>query len=439
MPWTVDDPPRPAKNWTLEEKRKCVKAANAVLRDGGTEEDAIFACIRAAGRSTKSMDEKESLGGEVVKALESVIDSIKDRLNPPDLGEFILFKSSDGGYAFFAKYSNKWRDRDNPPEIISEQSHVNFTAKAMAGDVPMPELWLWHVNGSAWGKSAWVGYSDGFALAAGHIYPEFDEVAESLVGRKDILLSHGMPVSTIKRDPDDQTIIVEHETTEISVLPKWAAANKHTSFVVLKETNMNETKTKGFSDEDKAKLAELGIKDGLISMIELSAREDAKSLDEAGVESKETSEDGKVESETETESPAEEVEDETAVDEVVTEEGAVEETVETEETIDVLAMVQSVDDISKAVDGLITVVGALNDRVVGLAEGLQAAEEKAKTVEQVVTETPLASKLAFLQKSVIGEEETRVDGRTALAQGPQETDDKTKDGLFFFQKEGWAD
>lgn len=53
MPWTVANPPPPAKNWSAEEKRKCVRTANAVLRDGGSEQDAIFACIRAAGRSTK--------------------------------------------------------------------------------------------------------------------------------------------------------------------------------------------------------------------------------------------------------------------------------------------------------------------------------------------------------------------------------------------------
>ena len=54
MPWTVENPPRPAKNWTEEEKQKCVRAANAVLRDGGSDEQAIYACIRAAGKSKKS-------------------------------------------------------------------------------------------------------------------------------------------------------------------------------------------------------------------------------------------------------------------------------------------------------------------------------------------------------------------------------------------------
>lgn len=53
MPWTIDNPPPPAKNWTLAEKKKCVPAANATLENGGTEEEAVFACIRAAGKSRR--------------------------------------------------------------------------------------------------------------------------------------------------------------------------------------------------------------------------------------------------------------------------------------------------------------------------------------------------------------------------------------------------
>ena len=62
MPWTVDDPPPPAKNWTDEEKKKCVKAANDELAGGSTDEEAVFACIHAAGKSKrgKSMDEIKS-------------------------------------------------------------------------------------------------------------------------------------------------------------------------------------------------------------------------------------------------------------------------------------------------------------------------------------------------------------------------------------------
>lgn len=58
MPWTVSNPPSPAKNWSDKEKRRCVAAANAALRDGKSEAQAIYACIGAAGKSYKQVDEE---------------------------------------------------------------------------------------------------------------------------------------------------------------------------------------------------------------------------------------------------------------------------------------------------------------------------------------------------------------------------------------------
>jgi HK97 family phage prohead protease len=50
MPWTYDEPPAVAENWTEAEQRRCVDAANAVLEEGGSDEEAIYACIAAAGK-----------------------------------------------------------------------------------------------------------------------------------------------------------------------------------------------------------------------------------------------------------------------------------------------------------------------------------------------------------------------------------------------------
>lgn len=51
IPWSLSNPPPPAKNWTKDEKRRCVAAANSTLESTGDEEKAIFACIAAAGKS----------------------------------------------------------------------------------------------------------------------------------------------------------------------------------------------------------------------------------------------------------------------------------------------------------------------------------------------------------------------------------------------------
>ncbi|MDE2232576.1 MAG: hypothetical protein KGJ90_00390 [Patescibacteria group bacterium] len=43
--------PPPAKNWSDKAKKKCIAAGNAVLRSGGSEQDAIYACIHNAGKT----------------------------------------------------------------------------------------------------------------------------------------------------------------------------------------------------------------------------------------------------------------------------------------------------------------------------------------------------------------------------------------------------
>lgn len=55
MPWTYEDPPAVAQNWTEAEQRRCVDAANAVLENGGTDEEAIYACIAAAGKGRRML------------------------------------------------------------------------------------------------------------------------------------------------------------------------------------------------------------------------------------------------------------------------------------------------------------------------------------------------------------------------------------------------
>lgn len=79
MPWTVSDPPSVAKNWTEAEKEKCVSAANAVLEEGGSEEDAIYACIHSAGKSEeKESDQSLNKEGEKEKWSTAFINDLPD-------------------------------------------------------------------------------------------------------------------------------------------------------------------------------------------------------------------------------------------------------------------------------------------------------------------------------------------------------------------------
>ena len=77
-----------------------------------------------------------------------------------DKNSFNIYKQKDGSYRWVAIYSNNFRDRDNPPEIITEKSHLNFVKAVNDGVLPFPELWLWHVDGSKWGIADFVGYDE---------------------------------------------------------------------------------------------------------------------------------------------------------------------------------------------------------------------------------------------------------------------------------------
>lgn len=68
MPWTINNPPPPAKNWTEAQKRKCVSAANATLKRTGSEKDAIYACIAAAGKSQRKQVDEDAYENESEKA-----------------------------------------------------------------------------------------------------------------------------------------------------------------------------------------------------------------------------------------------------------------------------------------------------------------------------------------------------------------------------------
>lgn len=148
--------------------------------------------------------------------------------------EFSIWKSvEDGKWHWYAIYSNNFRDRDSPPEIISEKSHKTFVGLVEQNLVSPPELWHWHLPGTKWGTTEIVGYENGFAWAAGIVDEGHEKEAESLSKQDDIKVSHGMPSRFIKRRTDDNTVIDFHITSEISPLPDWAAANEHTGFSIL--------------------------------------------------------------------------------------------------------------------------------------------------------------------------------------------------------------
>ena len=415
--------------------------------------------IKDKGAAIKVLSDEFSarLSTEAKKSEKGIVDSVVDYLKERfDIKEkvpqafeenkLMLAKNTNGEWVWFAKYSNKFRDNDNPPEIIAEESHLGFVEKVNSGLAPFPELWLWHIPGTTWGKASWVGYdTNGFALAAGMVHPEHYGVAEQLHGREDILLSHGMPTKTIRRDEEDSSIIVSHETREISVLPFWAAANKLTGFVVLKEnTDMSEMKDKGLLPEDRQKLMDdLGLSSDVIDRMEASNDKDASVASAIGLEFKETEDE--IEEETvEEDALVEDQTDEAEAESAEAEEQIVDDGDVQDEPASVVDVVLGDEELKTSLNTLIDIVGALNktvdERFNGIKSEIDALKETQDAVAKEMTNTPMASRLGFLSESVIGKAEARIeDGRTKTAKdGPKETDPNQTDGTLFFQTQGWT-
>jgi hypothetical protein len=338
----------------------------------------LRALYKAQGWKTPGTKEHPGLFAQVVDALKGVIP--QDEPEAPDTG-LMLWKEADGTYRWLARYSNNFRDEDDPPEIIAEKSHQRFVDLVDNKEVPPPDLWLWHVEDWRWGQANWVAYDDaGFALAGGTVDKGFEPLAEHLMTLDPdaLRVSHGMLKKSIVRDPDDPSVIVEHVTREISPLPAWAAANQLTGFILSKEANMT------IPDEKREALQEeWNLSPDLLGSLEAANAADKDAADEAGTERKEKEDDGT----TEETSPAEPE-------------------AETQPL--------SRDELGQVVTVIGQTLTAMSQQIAALAgEVKELKEVRAAEDEETLTD---------LFQRAIGHEQARVDGRTTLAKaGPKET------------------
>lgn len=344
---------------------------------------------------------------------------------------FWLQKDQNGQYRWFSVYSNNFRDDDRPSEIISKESHETFLSLVEEGIVDYPEAWLWHVP-VAWGKADWLDFADGFALASGTVYPGFEGVAEFLAKEADLAVSHGMPSHLIRRDPSDPSVIVRHVTAEISPLPRSAAANKLTGFVVLKGE-----KTMPLTAAKKEFLKKAGLDDNFISDLEVALKEAGESALEAGIESKEADEapaaqeeqpeaqaaaeppveekaakmppkkGGKMDEEDEEEMPRKKKEADEAPAAPAPTYVTVEEAAAVFQEL-FTPMLQAMQTLTARVDAVTKELGDLKR---------SDAEKIAATKEA----TPTLSLMDIVRKNIIGSDATRIDGRLSLGKdGPVE-------------------
>lgn len=331
---------------------------------------------------------------------------------------FMVFKDKDGIPKWITRYSNIYRDQDYPPEIISKQSHEYFEEMIDKGIVPMPELWVWHMPLRI-GETEVVTFDkeNGIAIAMGS-FDDNDaakEFAQILMDNPDDWgVSHGMPGQFIERSKEDPTVITKHITKEISVLPKYAAANKWADFAILKEVDMT------IKQEKFEQLKAHGVSPEVLQDLESGNKELATALEELGIESKEATEEIVDEKEAEAE-VVEEVEETKEADEPIED--------EQKEADEVDLQKQMVD----AIKEIGTIMRGFNDRLVQLEE--KQVEEKEAKVEIPEDLPPMALKemlfqaMNFKDNSVRESEDAVIDGRTGLAKAKpaeKEAEDKPR-------------
>lgn len=355
-------------------------------------------------------DEQSGLFERIVDAIKSIFPTSKP--SDEDQEQMMIWKEANGDYRWVARYSNNFRDRSNPPEIISEKSHKRFVDLVEKGLAPMPELWLWHTPDLCIGKADWVGYDDsGFALAAGSIRKEFSDVAEWLMTRKDVLLSHGMPKRTVARDPNEPSVIVEHETKEISILPDFAAANLITGFFVFKEDEM------AITPDKRAALEKWGLKKEYIDLIEAANVRAAEKAQEAGLDSKEVA-DATTEPVAETSTEATATTTEAPVTEVKEPEYPTRE--EVAEAITTVVM-PLINDHNTQLADLSAKIEALTK---ALADQTSTFEEQ---VKKAIADTPPASISSILMARAVGNRDAEVKKKETFS-APKETPAPDKPG-----------
>jgi len=347
-------------------------------------------------------------GASGVGLVDGVLQFFKDKFvakeekQEPKENGLMIWKDGER-YRWASIFTNKFRDEDVPPEILSESAHEEFVKAVEKGEEPYPELWHWHTPGTRWGITDVLHYdkSTGFMVASGWIDNGHEKEAEAVLALEEpIKTSHGMPQEFIKREDEDKSVITNYVSREISDLPARYAANQLTGFNIIKEVD-----EKMIPEEKKAYFRSVGMAEDTIEALE--ADMGAKAKEAEGLEFKE----------------AEAVEEPTETPEAVEEPG-VEEVVPAYATREEVAaaIVETVQPIAEAVNVIVE----------GMKELRKSDEAK---IAEVSADIPAASIGAIIAKqwSVIGTDTAKVDGRTSEAKdGPEETDPvKERTGIGF--------
>jgi len=347
----------------------------------------------------------------------------------------VLYKEGER-LKWAAVYSNNFRDNDYPVrEIISAQSHRNFSKLVELGLASPPDFWIWHEVSLKIGDGEWVAVDehdiDGndivFAIAGGTIDSGREELALALDMVPEKALSHGMPYWSVMYSDIEPDLILGHITTEVSWLPVEVAANKLTAGM----TNVYKERPNMVDQSKLKQLIEAGVSKELLDQLVEQNSQIAKSALESEMQHKEVSTEV-VEEETE----AVDIGD-AAVAEVQPDvEMQPEEETAEEDAVPPVAVAQvSMQELVAVFSGITKLMAEQNVAIKALGDEVSKLKEEAATEKAV--NTPMLSFVELMKnsKSVVGSDEAAIDGRSSLARSaPQEAETKqTPNQPFIFE------
>jgi len=237
---------------------------------GDQKKQAVSRITSAINKTSGTDDQKENLRRR--------LNAVKNLKDSP---MFQILKDKEGNMRWLGIPSNKWRDRDNPPQIIEEAAHKEFT-DYLDNTKEYPVLLSWHTPGTRIGVADFADYSNGFLIMGGPIdkdkYAEAEKLAEKCQ-KEDIGMSHGFVYSYSDKE---QEIIGKYRTWEVSHLPLAKAANVWTAIDILKK----EVKQMSLNPEKRKYLVELHGED-VVSTFESKVIDLEGDLASLGIESKE--------------------------------------------------------------------------------------------------------------------------------------------------------
>ena len=267
MPYSgISDPKLPdyVKELDESERKQWVSTFNRVMSETGDEGRAFASASSAVKSSAEESAWLETLNTLAPDKL-SLIERFVKWFNGESKALNTFGFKIVGDNQWVAWYTNAYQDKDY--EFFPQQA-INHDIHYMAENDAYPELWFYHIPGTAHGKATWAGMVGKLAVAVGEFYDTPTAEAFKAYYRKNKMeLSHGFIYDAAQKR---NGVFWNYHTYEISTLPPGKAANPYTAFDV-KEQSMPQMN----ADQFKALSEVLGIDAALQVVQDGTAREKA--------------------------------------------------------------------------------------------------------------------------------------------------------------------